>query len=1031
MSFDIGELVGSVRIDDAQAQRALSQLPGKAKAAGSQTEAAMKGVTKSTDDIGKGADRAGTAFTGMGAKFKVALGAIAGFAAGGALVSFLSDSVTAASNLNETINKTDTIFGSSSASVKQWGESAATSLGLSKGAALEAASNFGNMFTQLGFTGEAAADLSTQVVQMSADLGSFNNLPTADVAERISSAFRGEYDSLQLLIPGITAARVEQEAMAASGKNTAKELTAQEKAMAVLAIVSQDGAKAMGDFARTSDGFANQQKIMAARLDDTKAAIGARLMPVIQQLMDIFQSVGIPAIEAFGSALGVLATVIAPIAKVIATIPGPVLAMAAAFATIQAFGGLGAIMSKLGSAVGALARPFADSSKGAVTFGSALGGLAKVGAGLGAAFLVSEVFSAWQQNAEHNARATAVWTGRVEELASALGDTNGVWDESVQAIQDAQLVQSGFFKTMVENGVDGGVALRALKGDTDALALAQEHMRGVAGLPPGFVELLGEYGKKTAETAGKARDLAKAQQEATDSAKRLGTVGSEVGAGMANLTGTAGQVGSALAGAFDLAADAAGKFSSKLKLDEFKRQLDGITTPTQDIENALSEVGAAADEAADRVEYFGIKLNELNGINITAEQAQKILNDQVREVGEAFKEATEATEGNVEGLIAQSGAIDTAAEAGSNLFDAVQNYRGAYDDATQAAYDNAIANGDVAGAVAAAQGAATNARQSFLDAASALGINGDEAIALADHYGILDGQKISDKNFKVTAEEKQAREALENVIGTGIKDKSFHINTDPNPALGSIGRVVGTGIPNKPFAINTDPGPALFSIGRIVGTGIPNKNFAVTASDLASSVLGSIIGRGIPNKSFVISASDAASGLINSIIGRSIPNKSFNVVANLVGSGAAQVLGGATGGQVGRLQGLPGYAVGGRLPGTPPTDSRLDNLLGFANGSLFGLRSREWVVDEKTADYYGDRYFRDLALRRLPKQGYAEGGRLAGPAAPVTNVAVGAPVVDVRNYIDSDELIRRTEVYVDGKLQRVADRVTTARGQAR
>jgi hypothetical protein len=31
---------------------------------------------------------------------------------------------------------------------------------------------------------------------MSADLGSFNNTPTADIADMISAAFRGEYDSL-------------------------------------------------------------------------------------------------------------------------------------------------------------------------------------------------------------------------------------------------------------------------------------------------------------------------------------------------------------------------------------------------------------------------------------------------------------------------------------------------------------------------------------------------------------------------------------------------------------------------------------------------------------------------------------------------------------------------------------------------------------------------------------------------------------------------------------------------------------------
>ena len=58
---------------------------------------------------------------------------------------------------------------------------------------LEAASGFGDMFDQLGFTNDQATKMSRSVVQMSADLGSFNNLPTADVAERIAAGFRGEF----------------------------------------------------------------------------------------------------------------------------------------------------------------------------------------------------------------------------------------------------------------------------------------------------------------------------------------------------------------------------------------------------------------------------------------------------------------------------------------------------------------------------------------------------------------------------------------------------------------------------------------------------------------------------------------------------------------------------------------------------------------------------------------------------------------------------------------------------------------------
>jgi hypothetical protein len=36
-----------------------------------------------------------------------------------------------------------------------------------------------------------------------------------------------------------------------------------------------------GDFARTSDGLAGQQKILTAQLENLKTAMGAKLLPVM------------------------------------------------------------------------------------------------------------------------------------------------------------------------------------------------------------------------------------------------------------------------------------------------------------------------------------------------------------------------------------------------------------------------------------------------------------------------------------------------------------------------------------------------------------------------------------------------------------------------------------------------------------------------------------------------------------------------------------------------------------------------------
>ena len=238
-------------------------------------------ASQTFDRIGKKVDDSGSKLS----KF----GALAGAALGGAaiaLTGFAIGAVKKASDLNETINKSSVIFGKNADEIDTWAKGAAKNLGLSRQAALEAASGFGDMFLQLGFGRDAAANMSKKVVDLAADLGSFSNVPTAEVSADIAAAFRGEYDALQKLIPNINDARVKQVALKESGKKSVDTLTAQEKAHAILTIVQKDGARAAGDFARTSDGLANQSKIARARFEDLQATIGTKLLPVVSTLLD-------------------------------------------------------------------------------------------------------------------------------------------------------------------------------------------------------------------------------------------------------------------------------------------------------------------------------------------------------------------------------------------------------------------------------------------------------------------------------------------------------------------------------------------------------------------------------------------------------------------------------------------------------------------------------------------------------------------------------------------------------------------------
>lgn len=216
-------------------------------------------------------------------KFTKGLAIVGGGAAIGA---FLKSSIDNASDLNETVAKMENVFGDAAPAITEWAKNSVTQFGLTKGAALDAAASFGDMFLQLGFNSKAATESSTAVVQLATDLGSFNNLPTEDVLAGMASAFRGEYDSIQRVLPAMKGANVEQKALAMTGKASAKELTDQERATAALALMQEYGARAANDFAETSDGVANKSKIVKAQFETLKTTIGQAFLSVMSLLLD-------------------------------------------------------------------------------------------------------------------------------------------------------------------------------------------------------------------------------------------------------------------------------------------------------------------------------------------------------------------------------------------------------------------------------------------------------------------------------------------------------------------------------------------------------------------------------------------------------------------------------------------------------------------------------------------------------------------------------------------------------------------------
>ena len=149
--------------------------------------------------------------------------AAAGFAAVGvAAVAGVAVAIKAGSDLNEQINKSKVVFEGAADSVIQFSETTATSLGIAQAEALAAAGNFGQLFQAAGFATDAAAGMSTKMVQLSADLGSFNNIPVAEALEKIRSGLAGEAEPLRVLGVFLSEAAVQTEAYSLASRRRAR-----------------------------------------------------------------------------------------------------------------------------------------------------------------------------------------------------------------------------------------------------------------------------------------------------------------------------------------------------------------------------------------------------------------------------------------------------------------------------------------------------------------------------------------------------------------------------------------------------------------------------------------------------------------------------------------------------------------------------------------------------------------------------------------------------------------------------------------
>jgi hypothetical protein len=360
---------------------------------------------RAVDDVERGAGQMEAKFAGLAGKIA------AGFAViGGA--QFLKGAIDSAGDIGEQLSKLNVLVGDSADELDAWSKTTAKSFGIARGEALVAAGDFANFFKTAGLSNKAAADMSKEFVELAADMASFNNASPTETLEALGAALRGESEPIRKFGVLLDDATLRQQALDMGLVKTTKEtLPPAIKLQAAYAAVLAQTTKQQGDFGRTSESAANQQRILAAEFKELQTEIGLRLLPAWQEMISLARE-SLPALSGVAGVLGATAGGMADLAGVVVDVGG---AMSGALVPI---GGFTLGMVATGKALEGIAGP-AKSAYDAVT--SLAGGLSAVQAGGLLGVAAGGLLTAWFIDTRIEAERTRQ---EQEALAQSLRDAN-------------------------------------------------------------------------------------------------------------------------------------------------------------------------------------------------------------------------------------------------------------------------------------------------------------------------------------------------------------------------------------------------------------------------------------------------------------------------------------------------------------------------------------------------------------------------------------------------------------------------------
>lgn len=186
----------------------------------------------------------------------------------------LKSAMDYSSNLTEVQNVVDVGFGKYKSKIEDLAKTSIQDYGMSELTAKQIAGRFQAMGTAVGFSQKKMSGMSTELTKLSADMASFYNEDQEKVSKSLQSVFTGTTMPLRKYGIDLTQATLQEWAHKQGIDANIKSMSQAEKTMLRYQyVISQTGA-AQGDFARTSNTWANQTRMLKQNFQQLGSTIG-------------------------------------------------------------------------------------------------------------------------------------------------------------------------------------------------------------------------------------------------------------------------------------------------------------------------------------------------------------------------------------------------------------------------------------------------------------------------------------------------------------------------------------------------------------------------------------------------------------------------------------------------------------------------------------------------------------------------------------------------------------------------------------